>query len=120
MVDARDVAAVAAEIAASPARHTGKTYKLTGPQLVSNYDVAASLSKQLGRPINYLERSYEDDAAEMIRAGLPEAIARMNAQAFSLIADGDGAWLSDDVESLLGRPPRSFEEFLRDYANAFS
>jgi uncharacterized protein YbjT (DUF2867 family) len=120
MVDARDVAAVAAEIAASPARHTGKTYQLTGPQLVSNYDVAASLSKQLGRPINYLERSYEDDAAEMIRAGLPEAIARMNAQAFSLIADGDGAWLSDDVESLLGRPPRSFEEFLRDYANAFS
>jgi uncharacterized protein YbjT (DUF2867 family) len=49
MVDARDVAAVAARIAASPAPHTGKTYWLTGPELVSNYDVAAVLSKLPGR-----------------------------------------------------------------------
>src|SRR6202142_3111365 len=40
LVDARDVAAVAAEIITSPAAHAGKTYWLTGPELVSNYDVA--------------------------------------------------------------------------------
>lgn len=40
MVDARDVGAAAAEIAATPARHSGKTYWLTGPELISNYDVA--------------------------------------------------------------------------------
>ncbi len=35
MIDARDVAAAAAEIAASPAAHAGKTYWLTGPELIS-------------------------------------------------------------------------------------
>jgi hypothetical protein len=44
----------------------------------------------------------------------------MNAQAFSLTADGDAAWLSDDVESILGRRPRSYEQFAADYAPAFS
>jgi glutamine synthetase len=43
------LAAVAAEIAASPALHAGKTYWLTGPELISNYDVAAVLSRLLGR-----------------------------------------------------------------------
>ena len=51
MIDARDVGAVAAGIAASPAPHAGKTYWLTGPELISDYDVAAVLSKLLGRII---------------------------------------------------------------------
>jgi uncharacterized protein YbjT (DUF2867 family) len=120
MVDARDVAAVAARIAASPAPHAGKTYWLTGPELISNDDVAAVLSKLLGRTITYRELSFEEDRATMIRAGVPGQVAEMNAQAFSLIADGDAEWLSEDVTSLLGRSGRSFEQFATDYATAFS
>ena len=44
----------------------------------------------------------------------------MNAQAFSLTADGDADWLTDDVRSILGRPARSFEQFAADYATSFS
>jgi uncharacterized protein YbjT (DUF2867 family) len=120
MVDARDVAAVAAEIAASPAPHAGRTYWLTGPELISNYDVAAVLSKLLGRTITYREVSFDEDKSTMIRAGVPEPIAEMNAQAFSLTAGGDAEWISEDVGSLLGRPARSFEQFAADHATAFS
>jgi uncharacterized protein YbjT (DUF2867 family) len=120
MIDARDVAAVAAEIAASPAAHAGKTYWLTGPELISNSDVAAVLSKLLGRRITYRELSFEDDKEAMIRAGVPAPIAEMNAQAFSMIADGDAEWVTEDVPSLAGRPARSFEQFATDYAAAFS
>jgi uncharacterized protein YbjT (DUF2867 family) len=120
LVDARDVAAVAAEIAASPAAHAGQTYWLTGPGLVSNYDVAAVLSELLGRTITYRELTFEQNAAAMISAGVPEQIARMNAQAFSLAADGDAEWVTEDVPSLLGRPARSFRQFAIDYAAAFS
>jgi hypothetical protein len=49
MVDTRDVAAVAAQIAASPAAHQGKTYRPTGPESLSYADAAAVLSKVLGR-----------------------------------------------------------------------
>jgi hypothetical protein len=44
----------------------------------------------------------------------------MNAQAFSLTADGDAEWVTQDIPSLLGRPARSFEQFTTDYAAAFS
>jgi uncharacterized protein YbjT (DUF2867 family) len=120
MVDARDVAAVAALIAASPDGHAGKTYWLTGPGLVSNYDVATVLSKLLGRTISYRELTFEENKDAMTRAGVPAPIAEMNAQAFSLTADGDAAWITDDVPSLLGRPARSFEQFAADHAAAFS
>jgi uncharacterized protein YbjT (DUF2867 family) len=120
LVDARDVAAVAAQIAADPAGHAGQTYWLTGPALVSNYDVADVLSNLLGRTITYRELTFEETKDAMIRAGVPAQIAEMNAQAFSLTADGDAEWVTGDVASLLGRPARSFEQFAADYAAAFS
>lgn len=119
-IDTRDVGAVAAEIAASPAAHVGKTYLLTGPELLSYADVAAALSKVLGRPIVFSERTREEDKQEMISAGVPEPIAAMNAHAVSLIAEGDAAWLSEDVPTALGRPARTFEQFATDHAAAFS
>jgi uncharacterized protein YbjT (DUF2867 family) len=45
---------------AGPASHAGKTYWLTVPELVSNYDLAAVLSGLLGRPA----RSFEQFAAD--------------------------------------------------------
>jgi uncharacterized protein YbjT (DUF2867 family) len=120
MVDARDVGAVAAEIASCPEPHAGKTYWLSGPELISNYDVAAALSKLLDRAITYRERTFDQDKDAMLGAGVPEAIAEMNAQAFSLNAAGDGEWLSEDVRTLVGRPARSFEQFASDYRTAFS
>jgi len=120
MIDARDVAAVAATIAAAPAPHAGKTHWLTGPELLSNYDVAAILSKLLGRSITYRELTFEENKDAMIRAGVPEPIAQQNAQAFSLTADGDAAWVTDDVRAILGRPARSFEQFAADHAAVFS
>ncbi len=120
MIDIRDVAAVAAEVAASPALHAGKTYKLTGPALLTYSDVAATLSRVLGRPVSYHKLSFEEDKNAMIHAGLPKDVAEMNAQFFSLVADGDTDWLSEDVPLLLGRPARTFEAFATDYASAFS
>ena len=120
LVDARDVAAVAAEIAAAPTGHAGKTYWLTGPELISNYDVAAVLSKLLGRTITYRELTFDENKDAMIRAGVPGQIAEMNAQAYSLTAGGDAEWVTEDVPSLLGRPAGSFGQFAADYAAAFS
>jgi uncharacterized protein YbjT (DUF2867 family) len=120
LVDARDVAAVAAKIIISPAAHAGRAYWLSGPELVSNYDVAAVLSKLLGRTVTYRELTFEENKDAMIRAGVPEQIAEMNAQAFGLAADGDAEWVTADVPTLLGRPARSLEQFTADYADAFS
>jgi hypothetical protein len=56
--------------------------------------VAGVLSKLLGRTISYRELTFEQDKDAMIRAGVPEQIAEMNAQAFSLTAEGDAEWVT--------------------------
>ena len=105
----------------SPSRRARRPgHWLTGPGLISNYDVAAILSELLGRTITYQELTVEENTEAMISAGVPEQIAKMNAQAFSLAADGDAEWVTEDVPSLLGRPARSFQQFANDYAAAFS
>jgi hypothetical protein len=56
----------------------------------------------------------------MLAVGLPENVAEDNANAVGLMATGDCDYVTDDVATVLGRPPRSFEQFVKDYASAFS
>jgi len=119
-VDVRDIAAVAAAIAASPSAHAGKTYWPTGPEVLSGTEVAAVVSKAIGRTITFHPITFERQKQAMLDVGLPEAVADDNARAVALMADGDCDYLTDDVPSILGRPARSFEQFATDYATAFS
>ena len=119
-VDVRDIAAVAAAIAASPSAHAGMTYWPTGPEVLSGTEVAAVLSKVLGRTITFHPITFEEQKQAMINVGLPEAVADDNARAVAMMADGDCDYLTDDVPSILGRPARSFEHFATDYAAPFS
>lgn len=120
MSDARDVGATAAAIAADPTRHAGKTYWLSGPALLSYADVAAVLSRVLGQAVTFHPRSRQEDETEMVKAGLPEPVAAMNALAMSMFAEGDAQWLSQDMPTLLGRPTRTYQQFATDHARAFS
>lgn len=120
LVDTRDVAAVAADIAAAPGPHAGRTYRLTGPELLTYADVAQVLSTVLARPITFDELTVEEEKRAMMRAGVPESVAAMNAHAVSLIGEGEAAWLSDDVSTILGRSARTFEQFVIDHAVTFS
>jgi len=119
-IDTRDVAAVAAEIAASPAVHAGRTYWPTGPEVLSAAEVAVVLSKVLGRRIVFHPITVAEQKQAMLDMGLPENVAEDNARAVALMAEGDCDYVTNDVLTILGRPPRSFEQFAADYAAAFS
>jgi uncharacterized protein YbjT (DUF2867 family) len=120
MIDARDVAATAVAVATAPGEHAGQAYWLTGPGLITYTDVARELSATLGHPVEYRQISPAEHKAAMIRAGVPEAVATSNAQAFGLIAEGDAAWLSDEVESITGTAPRTLHAFITDHVQAFT
>ena len=119
-VDTRDVAAVAAEIAASPAAHGGKTYWPTGPEVLSAREVAAVFSRVLRRTITFHAITVAEQKQAMLDVGLPENVAEDNANAVALMARGDCDYVTSDVATIVGRPPRSFEQFATDYAAAFS
>jgi uncharacterized protein YbjT (DUF2867 family) len=119
-IDTRDVAAVAAEIAASPAAHAGKTYWPTGPEVLSAKEVAAVFSRVLGRTITFHPITVAEQKQAMLDVGLPENVAEDNANAVALMAEGDCDYVTSDVATILGGPPRTFEQFATDYAAAFS
>lgn len=74
----------------------------------------------LDRPITFHPLTFEEQKQAMVDVGVPDHIAKMNAQAVILFAEGDSDWVNDDVRSILGRPPRTFEQFVTDNAAAFS
>lgn len=119
-VDARDVGAVAAAIAASPAAHREATYWPTGPESLSGREVAAILSQVLGREIEFTPISYEEQEQAMLAVGLPEAVAEDNARAVAMMAEGDCDYVTNDVAMLLRRPAQSFRQFAADFAAAFA
>ena len=118
LVDVRDLALVAAE-ALTGAGHEGQVYELTGPESLSYHDVAATLSKVLGKPVRYVPVSLEAAKESMLKAGMPEWNAAAVTDLYRAFATGAYARTTDTIARLTGRPPRSFEQFARDHADAF-
>ncbi|MCH9037201.1 MAG: SDR family oxidoreductase, partial [Chloroflexi bacterium] len=54
MIDVRDIVDVAVKVLTEDG-HEGKTYELTGPASISFHDVAAGLSKALGKEVKYVD-----------------------------------------------------------------
>src|SRR5262249_23481833 len=71
-IDARDIAAVAAEVLQRPERHVNAKYVLTGGVAVGFADVAAALTDALGRPIAYQPVSMDEAAQRMKAKGASE------------------------------------------------
>ena len=58
MVDARDVAAVAAVALTQPG-HEGRIYELTGPEALSYSEIARRLTRAIGWPTTYVDATDE-------------------------------------------------------------
>ena len=94
MDDARDVAAVAAVIAADRDRHAGATYWPTGPDLIPYTDIATQLSRTLGQHRWVPARATRAAPPHDDRRRTPRTCRNFQRQAFALIAAGDAAWVT--------------------------
>lgn len=113
MVDTRDVAACAVVCAQSD-QWNGQTLELTGPEAISYFDVAKSLSVLAAKPIQYLPISPEDMFAMIAAAGWGEWMAALARDYGRAYADGWGEFTTDAVRDVTGAPPRSVGAFIRD------
>jgi NAD(P)H dehydrogenase (quinone) len=110
-IDARDIAAVAAALLCRPVGPEA-VYELTGPQAPTHDEVAAELTRALGRPVRYVDLSVDEAAVHLEKRGMPTEAARNLAQLMSQIGDGRWASTTTTVADILGREPRSLREFL--------
>jgi uncharacterized protein YbjT (DUF2867 family) len=117
-VDVRDIAAVAVE-ALTKSGHENKAYNITGPEAVSNYDIANILSKTTGRKITYVNISDDDARKGMKENGMQEWTINALMELYNFQKAGKASNVSLDVERVTNRKPISFEQFTKDYSETF-
>ena len=121
LVHPDDVADFAVAVLTDVDAHRGRTWDLTGPRAVSYDDVAAILSGFLGTRIEHRDEDPEAALTRLLRRGLVSWEAEGMVANWTMTRDGSGefARVTDGVERLCGRPPRTVEEFLRAEAARF-
>jgi uncharacterized protein YbjT (DUF2867 family) len=116
VVDPHDIGAVAAR-ALLDAGHHGRSYVLSGPEALLPADRLRILGAALGRELR-LEAQSDEDAREQMSAQMPAAYVDAF---FDFYVDGslDESQVQPTIEAVLGRAPRSFEQWAQAHADAF-
>ena len=118
-VDVRDIAAAAAA-ALTEDGHAGKIYSLTGAEALSHEQMAEKLSTALNRKIEFVDVSPEAMREALKNAGFPDWQADGLIEDYAHYARGEAAEITSGVVDATGVNPRTFDEFARDYAPAFT
>ncbi|MDK1488912.1 SDR family oxidoreductase [Sinorhizobium sp. 7-81] len=118
-IDTRDIAESIACTLTSDA-FNGQAFDLTGPEALSYAEAAAILSRAIGRTIAYTP---VDDAifiGLLTEAGISATYAHLLAELFRPVREGRMAALSNGVETLTGKAPRSLETYAKDNITALT
>lgn len=111
-VDPADIAAVAFAALTEPG-HTGRTYRLTGPELLSTADAAARIGDVLATPVEHHDVTDTQFRASAAQALLPEPLIETLSQYYRGVAAGWMELLSAEIEQVAGKPPTTFANWAR-------
>jgi uncharacterized protein YbjT (DUF2867 family) len=117
-IDVRDVAAVAAKTLTTDG-HAGKTYELNGPEAITQDELAMRIAEKSGRVVNHVNIPREAHQKAMLDLGMPEWQVKALIELQDYYVSGRAAALDGVVEKILGRPARTMDQFLTEYANEF-
>jgi uncharacterized protein YbjT (DUF2867 family) len=117
LIHERDLVEVAAR-ALSSADLTGKKLPLTGPQSLSHQEQAAIIGNVIGRPVRYQEVPPQAFKQGMLQRGMPqEFIDAVTARYARGVGPAEA--VTGEVENILGRPARTYAEWVADHVGAF-
>ncbi len=117
-IDARDIAAAAAALLTRDDL-ANRAFDLTGGEALSHAEVAAILSREIGREIRFEDVAPEELRPELLAAGLPEVYADFLLTILGYFKLGYAAQITDAVETITGRAPRRFADYAKDYRAAW-
>jgi uncharacterized protein YbjT (DUF2867 family) len=115
--DPVDIGAVAVETLTTPG-HAEKIYEITGPEYLSYVVMAEKIGVAIGVPVKLVDVPDTVARDGMVAAGVPAVQADGLVRYFSGAKAGKVYPPTSTFTELLGRSPRSFDEWLRDNAGA--
>jgi uncharacterized protein YbjT (DUF2867 family) len=117
-IDARDISAVAARLLSTD-DFNQCDFDLTGTVALDHDAVAAILSKATGQTITYQDIPEGDMRGALLRAGLAPAYTEFLLLILGFFKAGYSERTTDAVQTLLGRPPLTLEQYAADYRSAW-
>lgn len=116
-IDLDDLAEVAVTaLTETGDRHSGQTYELTGPGLLTMREAVAEIAEATGREVRYRPLNAEQSRVMLADFGIAPEEAAWLTDLFIEFFDGRNAHLTDDVQRVLGRPPRDFASYAKSAA----
>ena len=119
-VAAADIARVASSILANPVLHVGERYVVTGPRNLSLTEMAGVLSRELGRPVEYVDLPVE--AWGEVLAGVDGMSESLVTHLKAVAVDHQNGIFrgeTDVVERIGGQPPQALDAFIREHRTVF-
>jgi len=118
-MDCRDIGAVFAEVLTCEG-HAGQSYEISGPEQMTFHDIAAQFSEVLGNPVEYVDA---DPVAYRERIG-PFLSSDWHADSVmelfgEIRQNALVPTVTDTFNTLVGRDPISFRQFVQDYIAVF-
>lgn len=113
-----DVAAIA--VVALTTIPQDELFELTGGQLLSVPEQVAILAGVIGRPIRCVDETAEARVRRLVQAGVPAEMAEAVGQSFDALRDARATTVTDTVQRVTGRLPRTFEAWAHDHASRFA
>lgn len=118
MADVRDIGAVCAEVLTGKG-HAGKSYEITGPEVLTFDDVAERFSQVLGVKIEYVPMPMEVFRERMKNVLEPWHLDAVS-QLFREIDEIGLDHVTDTFRKLIGREPISLKRFIEDHRAVFT
>lgn len=112
-----DIAACAAKLLTTSG-HDGLIYEITSAERLSFAQVADKISAAIGKKVFYQDIPEETARQGMLATGAPAADVEFVLRYFAAVRGGKMYPPTSAVTGLLGRPPRSFDDWARDNAIA--
>ncbi|HEY3581067.1 MAG TPA: SDR family oxidoreductase [Pyrinomonadaceae bacterium] len=117
-LDIRDVAAVASAILHKGEAHYGTTYNISGPEKLSFAKIAQILSAATGKQVEYRDIDPAEFLQMLLRTEIPAWYAEAVTASWSVARAGEPI-VTSVVAELTKKPPLTFAQFARDYAEQF-
>ena len=117
MADIRDIAAVCAEVLTGKG-HSGQSYEITGPEVLTFAAVAERFSAVLGVKIEYVPMPMDQFRTRMTGVLEPWHLNAV-CELFREIAETGLDHTTDTFRKLMGREPRSVTQFIQDHVALF-
>jgi NAD(P)H dehydrogenase (quinone) len=110
-ISRRDCAAAAVAVLTTDG-HDGMTYEITGPDALSQADIAALFTEVSGRPVSVVPMADRKIVRGLLRIGTPRGVARAIADLGIATREGYFDVVDPAFQTLTGRPARTLRDVL--------